>query len=88
MSKKKVNPKRKPATQADVERAKAQAQKEAVSLAMTIMFTAMLDGGFIPRDQMKAAFEKVEYLCESIALGYVNPSAMRKVLKDEYDIVL
>ena len=41
----KTNPRRRPATQADVERAKKNAQGEAISLAMTIMFTALLGQG-------------------------------------------
>ena len=43
MPKKKANPRRKPATQADVAKAKAQAQEQAVRLAWSIFFTVLRD---------------------------------------------
>ena len=85
---KKKNPRRRPATEADVKRAKAAAQEEAISLAMAIMFTAMLDGGFLTPEQMKPAWEKVNYLSDSIAKRYVNVHDLVKVLEEEYDIIL
>lgn len=39
----KTNPRRRPATMADVERAKQEAQAEAISYAMTIFFTVLCD---------------------------------------------
>lgn len=39
----KANPRRRPATMADVERAKQEAQAEAISYAMTIFFTVLCD---------------------------------------------
>lgn len=40
---KRVNPRRRPATQADVEKAKRDAQTEAVCMAWAIIFTALRD---------------------------------------------
>lgn len=43
MAKKKINPKRKPATQADIIKAKKDAQNKAIDYAWAIFFTVMVD---------------------------------------------
>lgn len=63
-------------------------RNEGVSLAMAIMFSALLDGGYLKAEQMKGAWEKVNYLSDSIAKGYVNAADMRKTLAEEYGIKL
>ena len=49
---------------------------------------AMLDGGYLTPEQMPGAWEKVNYLSDSIAKGYVNAADMRKTLREEYGIRL
>ena len=83
---KKINPRRRPATEADILRAREEGRTEAIGLAMTIMFTAMLDGGFLAPEQMRPAWDKVNYLSDSIVKGYVNVADLRRTLKEEYDI--
>lgn len=55
---------------------------------MAIMFTALLDGGYLQPDDMPGAWDKVNYLSDSIAKGYVNAADMRKTLLEEYGIRL
>ena len=88
MSKKKINPRRKPATQADIIRAKQYAQDEAISLAMAIFFTVLVDKEHADKDIIARVWGEVEELSDSIAKGYVNANDLRKVLDEEYDIVV
>lgn len=82
----KTNPRRRPATQADVERAKKAAQGEAISLAMTIMFTALLDKEGFTQEDLQRLWREVNDLSDSIAQGYVSAADLRNVLRREYDV--
>lgn len=88
MSKGKVNPRKKPATAADVERARKQAQHEACKLAWTILFTVLADKEGYTVEQMQKVWREVDDLSDSIVKGYVNVSDLRTVLRDEYGINL
>lgn len=88
MSKGKVNPRRKPATLADVERARKEAQDEACKLAWTILFTVLADKEGYTVEQMQKVWHEVDNLSDSIVKGYVNIFDLRKVLCDEYGINL
>ena len=70
------------------ERCGQQGRNEGLSLAMAIMFTALLDGGYLQPEDMPGAWDKVNYLSDSIAKGYVNAADMRKALLEEYGIRL
>lgn len=83
---KRINPRRRPATQADVERAKKTAQSEAVSYATTIIFTAILDSGLTDAEGLRGIWRRVNDLSDSVALGYVSLSDLRRVLRDEYEV--
>lgn len=83
---KKTNPRRKPATQADVERAKKQAQTEAVSYAMAIFFTVLFDKHNATPEELQVFWKEVTELSDSISKGYVNISDLRHVLREEYGI--
>lgn len=81
--KKKINPRRRPATQADVVKAKQQAVDEAAKLAWTILFSVLWDKeGYTPED-MRRVWGEVDDLSDSIAKGYCNVSDLREVLKKE-----
>lgn len=82
----KTNPRRRPATQADVNRAKQDAQGEAISLAMTIMFTALLDKEGFTQEDLQRLWREVNDLSDSIAQGYVSAADLRNVLRREYDV--
>lgn len=65
-----------------------QGRNQGTTLAMAIMFTALLDGGYLQPEDMAGAWDKVNYLSDSIARGYVNAADMRKTLLEEYGIKL
>lgn len=83
---KKTNPRKRPATMADVERAKAKAQDEAISLAIAVFLTVMVDKFGYDADKLKAVWDEINKLSDSIAKGYVNLYDLKQVLADEYEI--
>jgi hypothetical protein len=83
---KRINPRRRPATQADVERAKTDAQAEAINIAMAIFFTVLCDKEHADKDIMRRVWDEVNDLSDSISKGYVSVADLRDVLKREYDI--
>ena len=70
------------------EEALKKGRDQGLALAMAIMFTALLDGGYLQPEDMAGAWEKVNYLSDSIVKGYVNAADMRKTLLEEYGIRL
>lgn len=86
MKNKKVNPRSRPASWADVERAKNTAMNEAISLAIALFLTVMVDKFGYDADSLKAVWDEVNKLSESVTKGYVNLHDLKQVLIDEYDI--
>lgn len=83
---KKTNPRKRPATMADVERAKKHAQDEAISLAIAVFLTVMVDKFEYDAEKLKSVWDEVNKLSDSIAKGYVNLWDLKQVLADEYEI--
>jgi len=88
MREKKVNPRRRPASQADVERAKRKAQDEAVKLAWSILFTVLRDKEGYDLEDLRRVWDEVDSLSESIAKGYCTVTDLRDVLKQEIGVNL
>lgn len=72
MKKKRVNPRRKPATQADVEKAKRQAQTHAINMAWAVFFTALRDKERFGYKRLRRVWDEVNYISDSIDKGYVK----------------
>lgn len=88
MSKSKCNPRRRPATQADVVKAKKEALNEAIKIGWAIFFTVMRDKeGYGPK-RLCRLWNYIEELSESIAQGYVSVEDLKKTLKNESGITL
>ena len=87
MSKKKVNPRRRPATQADVEKARSTAQDKSIYLAMAIFLTVLVDK-FNGADYINDVWKEVNNLSDSINRGLVSVSDLIHTLKEEYGIEL
>lgn len=85
---KKVNPCRRPASQADVERAKAAAIDEAITAAWAILFTVLRDKWGFENEALQLLWRDVDYQSESINQGYVNVNDLRQALEDEAGIKL
>ena len=86
--KKKVNPRRRPATEADVKRAKASASDEAVKLAIAIFLTVLCDDFNFDKDQLQLAWERMDKLSEEIKEHRVSAWDLVEVLREEYGIDL
>ena len=88
MGKKKINPRKKPATQMDIKRAKSKSQDEALYLSMAIFLTVLVDKEGYNNERLKKVWAEVNNLSDSISKGYVKFNDLRQVLDDEYDIVI
>lgn len=86
--KKKVNPKLRPATQADIRKAKREATSEAISYAWAIMFTVMRDKFGYGPVRLQRMWGEVNKLSEAISDGYVNVKDLMEVLDKEAGIIL
>ena len=85
--KKKTPPSRRPATMADVKRAKAAAMAEAVSYASAIFLTVLVDK-FNGEDYIADVWNEVLKLSEEITEGRVTVADLKHVLKTESGIIL
>lgn len=87
-SKKKVNPRRKPATQADIQKAKKDATSEAISFAWAILFTVLHDKEGWGKVRLQRLWSEVGELSDSIAKGYVSVTDLKHTLKEEMGVEL
>lgn len=87
MKKKKVNPRRIPATKADVEKAKRQTQDIAITSAWAIFFSVLRDKEGFGYKRLRRVWDGVNYLSDSIGKGYVDIDDLVNELK-EYGITL
>ena len=83
---KKTNPRRRPATQADVKRAKREAQNEALSLSMVIFLTVMKDKEGATNEDLYRIWKEIEDLSDSVVQGYGDLWDLKTVLEKEYNI--
>lgn len=80
-----LNPRRKPATEADVRRARDEAVKQATHYASVIFLTVLCDK-FNGRDWLPEIWGEVNKLSEEIKEGRVSIPDLAHVLRTEYDI--
>jgi len=81
---KKINPKRRPATQADVQKA----IRETVTAMSTLFLTVLRDKDGYEKDRLCRVWENVNRLSDSIEKGYVSLTDLRAVLEEEAGIRL
>lgn len=86
MKKKRVNPNRRPASMADVKKAKQQAQDLAVELAWSIFFTVLCDKEGYELDDLRRVWNEVNDLSDSIAKGYCTVKDLRSILVEEMGV--
>jgi hypothetical protein len=80
-----TNPRKRPATQADVNRARAEAVNEAVRMASAIILTVLCDK-FNGADHIGDVWTEVCKLSEEIKERRVSVSDLITVLTEEYGI--
>jgi len=85
--KKKTNPRRKPATQADVKKAKHKAVEEAVRLVVYMVLYVLIDKHNAPREDIQQLAREVNDVADSIAKGYLDWKDIRQVLEEEYEVI-
>lgn len=89
MSKKKrINPYKRPATLADVNKAKREAKNMAVEIAWSIFFTVLRDKEGYTQADLRRVWDEVEYLSDSITKGYCTVKDLRFILHDEAGVDL
>ena len=83
---KKTNPRKIPATQADVKRAKEQGYVEGVEAALAMMLYAIADKEHFPKWQIQRIGKEVDDVSDSVIKGYVTIPDILHMLKEEYNI--
>lgn len=86
--KKKPNPCRQPVTMADLDRAKAAAMDQAISIAWSIFFTVLRDKEGFTHEDLRRVWSEAEELSDSITKGYCTVSDLRDILKVEEGVRL
>ena len=81
-------PSRRPATQADVLRAKQKGVEDAVRLVQAMVFTVLLDKEGYDEAGLQRVWAELEYLSDSINQGYVNLPDLVHILREEYHLQL
>jgi len=81
---KKVNPRNRPVSQADL----VKAEEKACHLAMAIFLTVMKDKFGFDNDDIVRAWDEWDKLSEEIKEGRVKLKDLTDVLAEEYDIKL
>ena len=84
--KKKTNPRRRPVSEADLNRAKATASDQAVKLAIAIFLTVLKDRFDFDNDQICEAWEAMNKLSEEIKEKRISAWDLVNVLEEEYGI--
>ncbi len=84
--KKKTNPRRKPATMADVERAKLTATEEALRRMLYLVLYILIDKHDAPREDIAQLAEEVNYCADSICKGYITWKDIERVVRDEFHV--
>lgn len=84
----KTNPRRRPASQADIIKAKKEAQSQAINYAWAIFFTVLRDKESFNKTRLARVWCEINELSDSIAKGYVNVQDLMHTLKVEENIVI
>lgn len=88
MNKKKKNPLKRPATFADVKRAKETATSEAMKRVLYLVLYILIEKHDAPYDDIQQLAEEVNYYADSVVKGYVTWKDIEKVVVDEYKVYL
>lgn len=84
---KRINPRRRPATQADVERAKNAAVREATTATLAIVLSVLLDK-FGAQDYIQDVWREINNRSEAVMQGYASIADYKHILKNDYGIEL
>ena len=82
----KVNPRRRPATMADVNRAVEQATNDALAASAAIFLTVLCDKEGADAETIQRVWQEMQELSQSIIDGYVSVSDLKDTLSNEYGV--
>ena len=82
----KVNPRRRPATQADVNRAEQRATNDALTASAAIFLTILCDKEGADAETIQRVWQEMQELSQSIIDGYVSVSDLKDTLSNEYGV--
>ena len=88
MAKKKINPRRRPATMADVKRAKQDALGSSVTVVMAVVFTVLHDKEGYGKHRLRRVLDEVYSLLESLSGRHVSVNDLLKTLEEETGVNL
>lgn len=82
----KINPRNKPATQADVKRAEERGLLFGLRMAKALMLTVLFDKKGYSKEEMQEVWKWLISLSESVTEGRVKMNDLYMVLREEYGI--
>lgn len=82
----KVNPRRRPATMADVNRTVKQATNDALAASAAIFLTVLCDKESADAEIIQRVWEEMQELSQSIIDGYVSVADLKDTLRKEYGV--
>lgn len=85
---KKTNPNKIPVSQADLKKAVAKAQNDALTTAIAIMLTVLCDKEGADAEIMQRVWKEINELSDSVVKGYVKISELVETLETEYQIYI
>ena len=83
---KKKNPRHRPVTKADIDRAIATTASDITDNALLMVFHVLADKTDLTPEDLYRVFQEVNKLAEEIYEGRVTYSDIRKVMREEYGI--
>lgn len=84
----KVNPRRKPATQADVERAAKEGRDLGLEFALNLVLFVLKDKHDAPDEEILQLRDEFMYVVDSVAHKYLSYSDIVRTLKGDYDLAV
>lgn len=85
---KKLNSRRRPVTQADIDKAKREATDAGVTYAWAIFFSVLRDKEGADVETLRRIWAEVEDLSDSVVRGYVSIRDLQRTLEEEIGAVL
>ena len=82
----KVNPRRRPATMADVNRAVERATNDALAASAAIFLTVLCDKESADAEIIQRVWQEMQELSQSIIDGYVSVADLKDTLRKEYGV--
>lgn len=78
---KKINPRRRPVTEADIKRAQDRATDEAMKRVLYMVLYVLVDKHGATHEELAQLGSEVNYVADSIRQGYVSWADIRQALK-------